>query len=183
MTYNNINKLNLGCDFDYKEGWINLDQYPGRADIVHNLNNFPWPFKDNTFDYILANHVIEHLNDIPSVMKELWRISKNGATIRIVVPYFNHFNAYRDPTHVQFFTWDTFSMFVDDPKEIKVGYLDKLFTYKKKRLIWGETKNPILKSICLFMNWFVNLNPRFIESRIPFLIATEALLVELYVKK
>jgi SAM-dependent methyltransferase len=180
-------KLNLGCDFDYKEGWINLDFHTNlKADVIHDLNNFPWPFKDNTFKFILANHVIEHLREIPKVMNELWRISKPGAIIKIVVPYFNNFNSFRDVTHINFFTWDTFSPFTGTTsarEKRKVGYLEDLFKYKSRKLIWGVTEKKILKPICLFMNWLVNVNPDFVERRIPFLITTEALEVKLIVKK
>ncbi|MEK6954513.1 MAG: hypothetical protein AABX01_05870 [Candidatus Micrarchaeota archaeon] len=44
-------------------------------------------------------------------MKELHRIGRNGATIQIKVPYFNHQNCYDEPTHVHFFTERSFRFF------------------------------------------------------------------------
>jgi SAM-dependent methyltransferase len=179
-------KLNLGCDFDYKKGWINLDFHKGIADVVHNLNKFPYPFKDNQFDYVLAKHVIEHLDDIPKVMKEIHRISKPDAIIKIVVPYFNNFNAFRDVTHKQFFTWDSFSTFTGNPssrEKNRVGYVPVIFEYRKRKLIWGSSQNKIFNLFCKIMDFFVNLNPDFMERRFPFFITIEALDLELVVKK
>ncbi len=45
------------------------------------------PFKDNYFDYILARHVLEHVDDIDKTLREIKRVTKNGATIMIAVPH------------------------------------------------------------------------------------------------
>ena len=36
------------------------------------------PFKDNEFDFVIASHVIEHVEDFEFFLKELERISKKG---------------------------------------------------------------------------------------------------------
>jgi len=36
------------------------------------------PFKDNEFDYVIASHVIEHVEDFEFFIKELERVSKKG---------------------------------------------------------------------------------------------------------
>ena len=36
------------------------------------------PFKDNAFDYVVCNQVIEHVDDPPSALKELARVGKKG---------------------------------------------------------------------------------------------------------
>ena len=36
------------------------------------------PFKDNEFDYIFCNHVLEHIQDDTKAMKELYRVMKKG---------------------------------------------------------------------------------------------------------
>lgn len=77
-------------------------------EVVHDLNKFPWPFEDDEFDEIIANNVLEHLNDIVKVMKEIWRILKPKGILKARVPYFAHPNAFTDPTHKQFFTLHTF---------------------------------------------------------------------------
>ena len=46
-----MKKLNFGCGKDIREGWVNLDcvALPG-IDAIHDLNKFPLPFEDNSFD-------------------------------------------------------------------------------------------------------------------------------------
>jgi GDP-D-mannose dehydratase len=57
-------KINLGCGKDIREGWINMDKIDTpNVNIIHNLNEFPYPFGDNSIDYILMSHILEHLVD------------------------------------------------------------------------------------------------------------------------
>lgn len=90
-----MTKLNLGCRWDQKEKWINLDvSKEVKPDIVTDLNE-GIPFKDNTFDEILASHVIEHLRDFISIMEEIWRVGKPDCIVTIKVPYYNSTSAFR----------------------------------------------------------------------------------------
>lgn len=111
--------LNLACGTKYEETnnqeiWYNLDiddkdTYGNKlkVDVKHNLNKFPYPFKDNTFDYVRAWAIIEHLDNPARVIKELTRICKKGAIIEILVPHFSHKYCHRDPTHQHFYTLDS----------------------------------------------------------------------------
>ena len=68
--------LDLGCGSNKRAGAIGADITRGSAaDVIVNLEQFFYPFKDNAFDHIVFSHVIEHLTDIPRVMEEIWRIS------------------------------------------------------------------------------------------------------------
>ena len=99
-------KLLVGCGRHHREGYVNLDiaKMPG-VDVVHDLDKFPYPFKDNTFSEIVAEHVLEHLADLMSVMREFHRISKQGGIIKIVVPYYHSHGAFQDPTISVFLRW------------------------------------------------------------------------------
>lgn len=81
------------------------------VDVVHDLNVVPYPFEHNYFDEIHCNHILEHLPDLLSVMEELCRIAKPGAIIKVAVPYWSSQRAFKDPTHVRFFTEHTFDYF------------------------------------------------------------------------
>lgn len=109
------NKLNLGCGKIVREDSINLDiiQLPG-VNEIWNLNIFPYPFKDNTFETIYAYNIMEHLNNINKVMEELHRITKPNGTIKIEVPYYNSRKAFCDPTHKHFFTLDSFDYYQEN---------------------------------------------------------------------
>jgi SAM-dependent methyltransferase len=147
----NILKLNLGCGKDIKENYVNLDsvKQPG-VDIVHNLNKLPWPFRNNTFEEIYCDNVLEHLDSIIKPVEEIWRISKPSAKIIIKVPIFPGVYAAADPTHKQFFTYTTFNYF---RPEDRLNYYSKArFKIIRRKIIF----HPYLK----VFTWFFNLSSR-----------------------
>ena len=57
-----MRKLNLGCGFDKREGFINADNFAECAPDIHiDIEQTPWPLEDNSFDFILMKHVLEHV--------------------------------------------------------------------------------------------------------------------------
>ena len=44
------------------------------------------PFEDNTYDFILCNHVLEHIQNDLKAMEELYRVLKPGGTAILQVP-------------------------------------------------------------------------------------------------
>lgn len=144
--------LDLGCGNKKYPGAIGIDINPlTDADIIHDLNSVPYPFEDSFFDEVIVDNVIEHLHNVILIMEELSRISKQGATIKVIVPYFRSKWAYIDPTHRHFFTVDSFAYF--DPDHI----ISKLYKYspvrfKVKKVIFNEKlKNKFFKSILIFL--------------------------------
>lgn len=111
----NKSKLNLGCGRNILEGWINLDIVPlDGVDVVADLDNCrnnKLPFEDNSMDEIVANHVIEHINNPLDLMEELHRISKPNAKAIFRCPYGSSDDAYEDPTHVKQYYINSFSYF------------------------------------------------------------------------
>lgn len=116
--------LVLGCgNFPQpaSEEWpevVNLDMFPLRGvDIVHDLNLRPWPFPDEYFDTVVADSVLEHLDDVIASMEEIHRVLKtvreNGdpGLAVIAVPLGGSFNYYTDPTHRHGFTAHSFDFF------------------------------------------------------------------------
>ena len=69
------------------------------------------PFDADTFDEILASHVIEHLRDPLAFMQELHRIAKPGASAVFRVPYGSSDEAFEDPTHVRPYFAGSFGYF------------------------------------------------------------------------
>ncbi|MBU1204267.1 MAG: methyltransferase domain-containing protein [Nanoarchaeota archaeon] len=83
-------KLNLGCGYDIRKGWINIDQFRGEGiDMCTDLNKAPYPFKGNSVDRIYVRLLLEHLT-LPyhKFFKEILRILKPGGVIVLVVPHF-----------------------------------------------------------------------------------------------
>lgn len=109
--------LELGCG--QKKLWRNsvaLDLNPlSKADVVHDLNIFPYPFPDDSFDIVIAEHVIEHLDNVVRVVEELHRIVRHGGVIHIEVPHFSSRDFFTDPTHKHAFSITSFDYFVPAP--------------------------------------------------------------------
>lgn len=54
------------------------------ADVKADICNLP--FKDNEFDVILCNHVLEHIPDDTKAMQELYRVLKKGGMAILQIP-------------------------------------------------------------------------------------------------
>jgi len=105
-------KLNFGSGGKRIKGYINLDIVPSKdVDIVHDLNKFPYPLKTNSFDEIYARFILEHLNNLENVMKELHRALKKGGKLIIEVPYQTCIHTWASYQHKRAFTLRTFDGF------------------------------------------------------------------------
>ncbi len=54
------------------------------ADVKADICNLP--FEDHSYDFILCNHVLEHIPDDTKAMQELYRILKPGGTAILQIP-------------------------------------------------------------------------------------------------
>jgi len=107
--------LNIGCGRKRIDGAVNLDISAGvGADVVHDLNRFPWPLPSGQFRQVFAYDVIEHLPDVVPVMEEIYRVCRDGAQVHITVPHFSSANAFTDPTHRHQFSCFSFDYFGAD---------------------------------------------------------------------
>ena len=134
-----MKSLDLGCGKKKRPGAIGVD-FSDRhdADVIHNLNIFPYPFKDDEFDEIYLDNVLEHLDDPMSVMAEVYRICAAGGQVKVIVPYFRSLWAFIDPTHKHFFTVDSFAYY--DPCHIICQRYDYVETrFKVERVVFNET--------------------------------------------
>jgi hypothetical protein len=99
-------RLNLGCGGRKFPDWINVDKFSTCGpDQIVDLEQFPWPWPDNSVDEVRMFHVLEHLGAETAVylgiIKELYRVCRDGAAIHIIVPHLRHDDYLGDPTHVR----------------------------------------------------------------------------------
>lgn len=105
-------RIDLACGQRKREGFIGVDYVKGKGiDIVHDLEVYPWPFKDNSVDEVNISHYIEHVRDLVKFMNELHRVMKPSAECSIVAPYYSSIRAWQDPTHVRAISEATFLYF------------------------------------------------------------------------
>jgi len=134
MSKKSLKILDLGCKNEKMPDAIGVDiDKNSDADIIHDLNVYPYPFKENTIDQVYAKHIIEHLDDPRGFLKEIWRILKPQATVFIETPHFSNYVAYAEPQHKLYYSY---FMFKELLKGIDLQVVKQEITfYKTFRLV------------------------------------------------
>lgn len=102
-------KIDLGCGRYKKPGFIGVDKFSiVEPDVVCDVEKERLPYDDSSVAEIYSSHVFEHIQDIQFVMNELHRVLAPDGLLTIRVPYWTSEGAFRDPTHVRFFTEKSF---------------------------------------------------------------------------
>jgi SAM-dependent methyltransferase len=92
--------LDIGCGINKHPGAIGLDRNPNtRADVIADLDYFPFPFRDCSFREVRATHVIEHVADVIRTIEEFYRLLSPGGRAIIITPHYTDFSSFCDPTH------------------------------------------------------------------------------------
>jgi len=100
-------RVDLGCGRVKPPGFIGVDRFPlPGVDLVADLDE-RLPFDDDSVDLIHASHSLEHVRDLSKVIREVYRISKHGAQICIVAPYYQQTLNLANPYHKQAFNEHT----------------------------------------------------------------------------
>lgn len=156
--------LNLGCGLDYRKSesginWINLDVNKDYKAEVYSDINKKLPFKDNYFDYIYTDNVLEHVGDIFKVMDELWRICKDGAIIEIYTPHASGMYCHTHLGHKNFFGIDSFSTMEVQASYSEERYNKARFQVLKQKLLFFHHNLYDMKFLSkLPINWIFNFS-------------------------
>ncbi|MFC1722468.1 methyltransferase domain-containing protein [Patescibacteria group bacterium] len=170
--------LNIGCGKTRIPDSIGVDivKIDDYVDIVHDLNETPYPFENNYADEIHLYHVLEHLTDPINKLEEMHRILKPGGKLHIRVPHFSSMGAFTDITHVRPFGYWSFDCFSKDSyhhfytkknykilnKQIKYfGMYPNTGLYEK--YIHKNSCPIVIKPFVLLINSLINLSPVFFE--------------------
>ncbi len=163
-----MKKLNLGSGTFPKEGYVNVDNYaPYKPDVVWDLEKFPYPFENNTFELVEADHVLEHLEQPLHVIRELHRISKNGGIVHIRVPHFSR--GFTHPEHKRGldvslpYYFDPVLLPAWHPNEVVMELVSMKLHWAcmphVKRLVMGKVTYAIYFGMGKFFDFFANLSP------------------------
>ena len=87
---------------------INVDlQKYDEVDLIVNIEK-AWPFPNSFFEQVIANNILEHVNDILPVISEIDRCLAVGGLLKIEVPFIGSYNHGTDVTHKRGLTYDSF---------------------------------------------------------------------------
>jgi len=148
--YKKFIKLN---NLDY----VTFDMNSPIAKIKGDICNLP--FSENQFDFILCNHVLEHVNDDIAAMLELFRVlKKNGVAILQVPIDLTKNKTYEDSTitdkkermkafgqydHVRIYGKDYFERLEKSGFKVEKNFYSKNFS-DKEIYKYGINKNEII---------------------------------------
>jgi len=184
--------LDVGCGNNKTPGAIGIDSNPGtQADIFHDLNVFPWPLEDNTFDRVICSHIVEHVQDLVRFMEEVHRLGKPGARVEIVTPHFSSRFSFTDPTHVRHLGLRSFDYFVarrnlthtlttrafETQYAVPDFYLQPLFRVARMHL---RLARPFRLT---GIQWLANRFPDFYELYLTFILPARDMYIDLEVLK
>lgn len=151
MNNNDLKILDIGCGNRKAPGAIGIDFNDTlSADIIHNLNEFPYPFEDNEFDEVFIGGTLFLLDNAILVMEEVHRICKKQAKIVIVQPYFRSVWNYADPWMKNFGTVHSFAFYdPDDPICIRYQYTKARFKTDSISFDEYEKNSNIFKKLLI----------------------------------
>jgi hypothetical protein len=109
-------RLNLGCGYKKLPGYINVDKLAlFQPDQVVDLEKLPWPWQTDDAEEVMLSHVLEQLGAAPDlylgIMKELYRVCRDGATVTVVAAHPRHDTFLDNPANVRPITVDGLLLF------------------------------------------------------------------------
>ncbi len=167
-------KLDLGCSYHKKEGFLGVDILSSKdVDVLADACFLP--FKESSIDEIYSQYALEHIIDNISVIKEIFRVSKPGIKIRLILPHSSCPAFYDDITHSHKYssrTWEHFDHDMHD-KTGHPNYVPQVnFKLVDVKLHWWPdhiiNQKKGVKKLVLFIinkviNFFANSNQFFCE--------------------
>jgi SAM-dependent methyltransferase len=172
--------LHLGCGPQKHPGSIGVDRNPrSAADVLCDLNQRAYPFADDTFDLILCEHVLEHLDDVIAVMEEIHRVGRPSATVIVRVPHFSSVYYYSDPTHRHPFALHSFDYFLPGTAVRSFHYSPAEFRLVRAEFPPPAAAGPVRRAAFKLVNRYRD----FYERRLAFVLPRHLLEFELNVVK
>jgi SAM-dependent methyltransferase len=131
--------LDLGCGSIPRNPYKCMEAHgiDIREDLVKNIKSADLavekiPYPGDFFNAITAFDFIEHVPRIiynprrrfcfVELMNEIYRVLKPGGVFLSYTPAFPHAEAWRDPTHVNIITIETFPLYFDDKNKMASIY-------------------------------------------------------------
>lgn len=133
-----LRKLHIGCGSNIIRSWLNSDFKPISGKILHLDATKEFPFKDDMFDYIFSEHMIEHISYINAfvMLSECQRVLRNNWKIRITTPnlqfLINLYQGNKSKIQIEYIKWSTNNFIKSVP------YPDDTFVINNFVRDWGH---------------------------------------------
>ena len=112
----------LGCGRRKFPGAVGIDLLPGDSvDIVHNLDEYPWPVDDDSFDLVIATHIAEHVRDFTRFLLECYRIVRPDGVLIVRCPHFSWRGSYSHPLHLRHLCYDSIGLMLSGGPDLSCG--------------------------------------------------------------
>ncbi len=94
-------RLYLGAGNKRLDSYVHVDvEQTDTVDRVHDLNQIPWPWDNDSAEIIVAEDVVEHLAiNLIQFCDEAWRVMRPGGELFIRTPHHTSDSSWIDPTH------------------------------------------------------------------------------------
>lgn len=167
-------KLDLGCGGNKEKGFVGVDVKAGDSvDIIHDFDDYPYPFKDSSVEYIKASGIIEHLDDRRMFLRECWRMLQPRGILYVKVPHYSGRSAYAHPEHKTFYSLD-FPDFLTENSAWLTDWFNRGFSetiwFKKiystlhyTESNYAEDNKKGARLLDRVIDYFIRLNPRIAE--------------------
>jgi len=162
--------LDIGCGTNKVAGAIGMDVNPRTAaDVIHDLDDLPYPFEADSFDEVIGRHVIEHVKEPMAVMCELHRITRAGGIVKLVAPHWTNPDFATDLTHRNHLNSYSFRNLTEDRAvfdfytdvrfrqlQVRVSVLNLWKLFGLEFLINLDNKHPRMRFIRKFWEQYLN---------------------------
>ena len=160
--------VEFGCGNAKTPGAIGVDINPrSAADVLHDMDVFPYPFNDDVAERIICRDVLEHVDDFIPTMEELWRIGRDGCRIEVTAPFMSSINYHSDPTHRRAFTSRSFDYFVDGTDVRRHAYTKA--TLRIESIEFDPLLLPLRKGVDRWLLQLANRHKRIYEERFAYI--------------
>ena len=160
LEQNNWSVLDIGCGYSANKfanvicDTQNLEHYYKEKKFVQ-LKDKKLPFKDKEFDFVIASHVLEHVEDPKFFLNEIQRVSSKGGYIEVPTKLEDNFVFENKNDHLWHLDFD------DDENKLmiskKINYFEPILTVSSIKML----QKYFRKSLVLELHWENEINYSF----------------------
>ena len=152
--------IELGCGPNKASGVIGVDKFRDKnVDIVADIEEGLPFLPDSSVDELFSKHVLEHIENLGQLIREIYRVLKPGGIHRAIVPHFSNPYFYSDYTHRRFFGLYSFDYFADQGSKLRrkvPGFYNELQFHITRRYLRFYSQRPLLNYKRRILSKWVN---------------------------